>query len=186
MPDMYKKYKEEVVPALIKRLGYQNIMEVPKLEKIVISTGIGSGAERDAFTEARKQISLITGQMPVITKARKNVSNFKLRVGMQNGVMVTLRKSRMYEFIDRLVHNAFPRVRDFRGIPAKGFDGAGNFNYGCPDITVFTEVDPDKLKYPLGFNITFVTTAKTDREARELLELMELPFSEKLGDKQNG
>lgn len=178
MPDLYKRYKEEVVPALIKQNGYSNIMEVPKLKKIVLSCGIGSDAERDAFQEAKKQIASITGQMPVITKARKNVANFKLRVGMLNGVMITLRGSRMYEFLDRYVHNALPRVRDFRGIPKKGFDGAGNYNVGCQDITIFTEVDPDTLKYPLGFNITMVTTAKTDAEARELLKQMELPFAE--------
>jgi large subunit ribosomal protein L5 len=134
--------------------------------------------ERDAFGEAKKQISLITGQLPVITKAKKNVANFKLRVGMPVGVMVTLRGSRMYEFIDRFIHNALPRVRDFRGIPKKGFDGAGNYNVGIQDVSVFTEVDPDKLKYPLGLNITFVTTAKSDDEARELLKLMEVPFAE--------
>lgn len=178
MPDMTKKYKDEVKPALMRKLGYKNIMEVPRLVKIVISCGLKSSAERDAFGEAQKQIALIVGQMPVITKARKNVSNFKLRVGMNNGVMVTLRGGRMYEFMDRFVHNALPRVRDFRGIPRKGFDGAGNYNVGIQDISVFTEIDPDKLKYPLGLNITIVTTAKTDAEARELLTLMEVPFAE--------
>ena len=116
--------------------------------------------------------------MPVITKAKKNVANFKLRIGQLNGVMVTLRQSRMYEFLDRYVHIALPRVRDFRGIPRKGFDGSGNYNVGCPDISVFTEVDPDKLKYPLGFNITLVTSANTDEEAFDLLKLLELPFAE--------
>jgi large subunit ribosomal protein L5 len=178
MPDMLKKYKDEVRPALQSKLGYKNVMQIPKLEKIVISTGLKSSVERDAFGEAKKQISLITGQLPVITKAKKNVANFKLRVGMPVGVMVTLRGSRMYEFIDRFIHNALPRVRDFRGIPKKGFDGAGNYNVGIQDVSVFTEVDPDKLKYPLGLNITFVTTAKSDDEARELLKLMEVPFAE--------
>lgn len=178
MPDMYKKYKEEVVPALIKQRGYANIMQVPKLEKIVLSCGIKSSSERDAFQEARNQMASIAGQMPVITKAKKNVANWKLRQGMQVGVMVTLRQSRMYEFLDRYVHNTLPRVRDFRGIPKKGFDGVGNYNVGMPDLTVFTEVDPDRLKYPLGCNITFVTTARTDEEARELLKLLELPFAE--------
>ncbi len=178
MPDLYKRYKEEVVPALTKQRGYKNIMEVPKLKKIVLSCGIGSDAERDAFQEAKKQLASITGQMPVITKARKNVANFKLRAGMLNGVMITLRSARMYEFLDRYIHIALPRVRDFRGIPKKGFDGAGNYNVGCQDITIFTEVDQDALKYPLGFNITMVTSAKTDEEARELLKLMELPFAE--------
>ncbi|MCP3967574.1 MAG: 50S ribosomal protein L5 [Lentisphaerae bacterium] len=178
MPDMQKKYKEEVRPSLQAKLGYKNVMQIPKIQKIVISTGMNSAVERDAFGEAQKQISLITGQMPVVTKARKNVANFKLRVGMNSGVMVTLRGSRMFEFMDRFIHNALPRVRDFRGIPKKGFDGSGNYNVGLQDITVFTEVDPDKLKYPLGLNITFVTTAGTNEEAYQLLKMMEIPFAE--------
>ena len=178
MPDMKKKYMEEVRSALKAELGIQNDMNIPKLQKIVISTGISSNAERDAFTEAKKHLGALAGQEPVITKARKNVSNFKLRVGMQTGVMVTLRGNRMYEFLDRFVHNALPRVRDFRGIPKKGFDGVGNYNMGISDVSVFTEVDADKLKYPLGINIAMVTTAKTDAEARELLTMLEVPFGE--------
>ena len=178
MPDMKKKYDEEVRKALADKLGIKNVMQIPKLQKIVISTGIGSDKERDAFAEAKKQIGAITGQEPVITKARKNVSNFKLRVGMPVGVMVTLRGSRMYEFLDRFVHNAMPRVRDFRGVPKTGFDGVGNYNLGIPDVSVFTEIDTDKLKYPLGINITMVTTAKDDNGARELLKMMEVPFEE--------
>ena len=160
------------------KFGYKSPMQIPKLEKIVISTGISSSAERDAFTEASKHIAAMTGQKPVITKARKNVSNFKLRVGMPVGVMVTLRGNRMYEFLDRFVHNAMPRVRDFRGIPKRGFDGVGNYNLGVSDLSVFTEVDADKLKYPLGVNITIVTTAGNDDAARELLKMMEVPFEE--------
>ena len=178
MPDMKKKYDEEVRKALAEKLGIKNVMQIPKLQKIVISTGIGSDKERDAFAEAKKQIGAITGQEPVITKARKNVSNFKLRVGMPVGVMVTLRGNRMYEFLDRFVHNAMPRVRDFRGIPKNGFDGVGNYNVGVPDVSVFTEIDTDKLKYPLGINITMVTSAKDDESARELLKMMEVPFEE--------
>ena len=178
MPDMKKKYDEEVRKALAEKLGIKNVMQIPKLQKIVISTGIGSDKERDAFTEAKKHIGAITGQEPVITKARKNVSNFKLRVGMPVGVRVTLRGSRMYEFLDRFVHNAMPRVRDFRGVPKNGFDGVGNYNLGVPDVSVFTEIDTDKLKYPLGINITMVTTAKDDNAARELLKMMEVPFEE--------
>ncbi len=178
MPDMKKKYTDEVRSALQAKLGLKNVMQIPKIEKIVISTGIGSDAERDAFTEAKKHLAAMTGQMPVITKARKNVSNFKLRIGMPSGAMVTLRGSRMYEFLDRFVHNAMPRVRDFRGIPKTGFDGAGNYNFGVSDVSVFTEVDADKLKYPLGVNITVVTTAKDDQSARELLKMMEVPFEE--------
>ncbi|MDD5728163.1 MAG: 50S ribosomal protein L5 [Victivallales bacterium] len=178
MPDMQKKYKEEVRPALQARLGLKNVMQIPGLKKIVVSSGITSSADRDTFSEAQKQIALITGQQPVVTKARKNVANFKLRVGMNNGIMVTLRGKRMYQFLDRLVHNAFPRVRDFRGISPKGFDGAGNYNVGIQDISVFTEIDQDKLKYPLGMNLTFVTSADSDEAGRELLKLMEMPFAE--------
>lgn len=175
---MNKKYKEEVVPALKAKFNYANIMQVPKLTKIVISTGINSEKERDAFTEAKAQLGMISGQAAVITKAKKNISNFKLRSGMQVGAMVTLRNSRMYDFLDRLVHNTLPRVRDFRGVSSRGYDGSGNYNMGLPDVTVFTEVDPDRLKYHFGINITFVTTAKTDKEAHELLKLMEIPFKE--------
>ena len=178
MPDMKKKYSEEVRSALAEKLGIKNVMQIPKIEKIVISTGIGSDKERDAFAEAQKHIGAMTGQKPVICKARKNVSNFKLRVGMPVGVMVTLRGSRMYEFLDRFVHNALPRVRDFRGLPKKGFDGVGNYNIGMPDVSVFPEVDTDKLKYPLGVNIAFVTSAPTDAAAFELLKMMEVPFEE--------
>ena len=177
MPDMKKKYVEEVRSALAEKLGIKNAMQIPKLEKIVISTGIGSDKERDAFTEAQNHLAAMTGQKPLVCKARKNVSNFKLRVGMPVGVMVTLRGQRMYEFLDRFVHNALPRVRDFRGIPKTGFDGVGNYNIGMPDVSVFTEVDLDKLKYPFGLNITIVTTAKTDAEAKELLSLMDVPFA---------
>ena len=178
MPDRKEKYVKEVRSALQAKLGLKNVMEIPKLEKIVISTGIGTDKERDAFAEAQKHIGAMTGQKPVITKAHKNVANFKLRVGMPTGVMVTLRGSRMYEFLDRFVHNAMPRVRDFRGVPKRGFDGVGNYNMGVSDVSVFTEVDADKLKYPLGVNITFVTTAKTDEAARELLKMMEVPFED--------
>ena len=178
MPDMKKKYSEEVRSALAEKLGIKNVMQIPKIEKIVISTGIGSDKERDAFAEAQKHIAAMTGQKPIVCKARKNVSNFKLRVGMPVGVMVTLRGSRMYEFLDRFVHNALPRVRDFRGLPKKGFDGVGNYNIGMPDVSVFPEVDTDKLKYPLGVNIAFVTSAPTDAAAFELLKMMEVPFEE--------
>ncbi len=176
MPDMYKKYKEEVVPAITKELGYKNVMQVPKLQKIVLSCGINTDADRSAFTEAQEQFTAITGQHAVITKSKKNVANFKLRLGQNNGVMVTLRGPRMYQFLDRFVHNATPRIRDFRGIPTRGFDGSGNYNMGLDDISVFTEVDLEKMKNDLGLNITFVTSAKTNEEAKALLTLLELPF----------
>ena len=177
MPDMKKKYNEEVVPALMQKMGYKNVMQVPKLKKIVLSMGIGTKMEKDAFTEGKDILSGITGQLPVVTKAKKNVANFKLRVGQQVGVMVTLRGGRMYEFLDRFVHNALPRVRDFRGVPKKGFDGVGNYNMGVQDVSVFTEVDLEKLKYPMGLNLTIVTSAGTDQEAKELLALMDVPFA---------
>ena len=178
MPDMKKKYVEEVRAALQSKLELKNVMQIPKFQKIVISTGVGTDMERDAITEAKKHLAEMTGQEPVICKARKNVSNFKLRVGMPVGVMVTLRGNRMYEFLDRFVHNALPRVRDFRGLPKKGFDGVGNYNIGMPDVSVFPEIDTDKLKYPLGVNIAFVTSATNDAAAFELLKMMEVPFEE--------
>ena len=177
MPDMYTHYKETVAPKMQEKRGYDNKMEIPRLTKILVTTGIGSSEEKDAFTEAKKHIGTITGQAPVITKSKKNVSNFKLRKGMPVGVMVTLRNNRMYEFLDRLVHYVLPQVRDFRGINPKGFDGSGNYNMGLNDISVFSEIDLDKMKHSLGINICFVTTAKSDDEARELLTLMEMPFS---------
>lgn len=178
MPDMKKKYNEEVVPALKAKLGITNVMQVPKLQKIVLSTGISSKMEKDAMAEARTHLTALAGQAPVVCKAKKNVAGFKLRVGMPVGLMVTLRGKKMYEFLDRFVHNAMPRVRDFRGIPKRGFDGVGNYNLGVSDLSVFTEVDADKLKYPLGVNITIVTTAGNDDAARELLKMMEVPFEE--------
>ena len=178
MPDMKKKYVDEVRGALQAKLALKNVMQIPKLKKIVVSTGVGTDMERDAVTEAKKHLGEMTGQEPVICKARKNVSNFKLRVGMPVGVMVTLRGARMYEFLDRFVHNALPRVRDFRGLPKKGFDGVGNYNIGMPDVSVFPEIDTDKLKYPLGVNIAFVTSAGSDAAAFELLKMMEVPFEE--------
>lgn len=177
MPDMYKHYKENVVPKLKEKWGYKNIMQVPRLSKILVTTGINSSVEKDAFNEAKKNLAAITGQNPVITKSKKDISNFKLRKGMPVGAMITLRNKKMYEFLDRLVHLVLPQVRDFRGINPKGFDGRGNYNMGLNDISVFTEIDLDKLKRPMGMNICFVTTAKTDKEAKDLLDLLEMPFA---------
>lgn len=176
MTYLAEKYKTEIRPALQKKLGLANPMQVPKLQKIVLSCGIGSKHERDLFNEAKYQMGLIAGQQPVITKTRKNISNFKLREGMNNGVMVTLRGPRMYDFLERLINNTFPRVRDFRGIPKKGFDRFGNYNLGVPDVTVFTEVDVDKMKNHFGLNINFVTNADNDEAARELLIMIGMPF----------
>ena len=177
MPDMKKQYNEEVVPALKAKLGITNIMRVPKLQKIVLSIGISSKMEKDALAEARNHLTALAGQAPVVCKAKKNVAGFKLRVGMPVGLMVTLRGKKMYDFLDRFVHNALPRVRDFRGVPNKGFDGVGNYNLGVPDVSIFTEVDLEKIKYPLGLNLTMVTSAPNDAEAKELLAMLEVPFA---------
>lgn len=179
MPDIRKQYREEILPALKEKRGYKNIHQIPKMTKIVISTGISTDKEKDTFNDARDQIGQITGQQPVIVNSKKNVANFKLRRGYPVGVMVTLRGARMYEFYDRLVHNALPRVRDFRGVSPKGFDGSGNYNMGLDDVSVFTEIDLDKVKYTLGINISIVTTAKTNEEAYDLLKFLEMPFAEK-------
>ena len=177
MPDMKNKYMEEGVPALKEKLGCKNVMEIPKLQKIVLSIGISSKMEKDALSEARTHLTALAGQCPVVCKAKKNVAGFKLRVGMPVGLMVTLRGKNMYDFLDRFVHNALPRVRDFRGIPNKGFDGVGNYNLGVPDVSIFTEIDLEKIKYPLGLNLTMVTSAKTDAAAKELLTMLEVPFA---------
>ena len=173
---LYTKYKTEMIPKLIERCGYTNPMEVPRLSKIVINTGIGTGKDRDVFDSAIRTLSEITGQRPIITKARVNVAAFKLRKGNNIGVCVTLRGSRMYDFFLRLVNVALPRVRDFRGISPKSFDGRGNFSMGISDQTIFTEINLDKMKHTIGMNITIVTTAKTDKESYELLAMMGIPF----------
>jgi large subunit ribosomal protein L5 len=177
MPDMLKFYREKVLPDLKNKRGYKNSLEVPKIEKIVISMGIGTKMDKDAMPEAKEHLAAISGQTPLVCKSQKSISNFKLRKGMPVGLKVTMRGKRMYEFYDRLVHNVFPRVRDFRGISKKGFDRAGNYNFGIQDITVFPEIDLDKLKRHFGMNITITTTAKTDEEALTLLQLLQMPFA---------
>ena len=170
-------YQKEVVPALVKKFGYENPMEVPKLEKIVVNMGLGEAiANVKILDNATQELSMIVGQKPVITKAKKSIATFKLRQGMSIGCCVTLRKERMYEFYDRLVNINLPRVRDFRGIPAKSFDGRGNFAMGLKEQIIFPEIDYDKIDKIRGMNIVIVTTAKTDDEARELLRLLGMPF----------
>ena len=172
-----KRYKEEIVPALMKEFGYKNVNEVPKLVKINLNMGLGDVKDNSkSFNTAVDELTLIAGQKAVATKAKKAISNFKVRAGMKVGAKVTLRGARMYEFFDRLTAIALPRVRDFRGVPTKGFDGVGNYNLGIPDVSIFTEIDLEKIKYPLGLNLTMVTSAKTDAEARELLAMLEVPF----------
>ena len=176
MPDMKKRYNEEIKPALQAKLGLKNVMQIPKLKKIVINTGISTKMEKDAFTEARTHITALAGQYPVVTRSTKNIANFKLREGQNVGMMVTLRGEKMYQFLDRLVHNAFPRIRDFRGIPKKGFDHVGNYNLGVPDVSIFTEIDLTR-SISVGLNITFVTSAANDEQAKELLTMLDFPFA---------
>jgi large subunit ribosomal protein L5 len=170
-------YEKEVVAALIKAFDYKNRMEVPRLEKIVINMGLGEAIQNIKILDsAVQELSLITGQKPVITKARRSIATFKLRQGMSIGCSVTLRKERMYEFFDRLVNVNLPRVRDFRGISPKSFDGRGNFALGLKEQIIFPEIDYDKIDKVKGMNVVIVTTAKTDDEARQLLKLMGVPF----------
>ena len=172
------KYVSEVVPALLKQFGYKNVNEVPKIEKIVLNMGLG--AEKDnskSFNIAVDELAAISGQKPVMTCAKKSIANFKLREGQKIGAKVTLRGNRMYEFLDRLIAIAIPKIRDFRGIDSKvGFDGRGNYSYGIKEQLIFPEIIYDKIEKIRGFDINFVTTAKTDEEARALLKLMGMPF----------
>ena len=173
-----KYYKEEVVPALIKEFGYKNVNEVPKLVKIVLNMGLGDVKDNSkSFNTAVEELTLIAGQKPVATKAKKAISNFKVRAGMKVGAKVTLRGTRMYEFFDKLVGIALPRVRDFRGIPAKSFDGKGNYAMGIKEQLIFPEISYDKVEKIRGLDIAFITTAKTDAEAKALLKALGLPFA---------
>ena len=171
-------YVKEAAPALMKKFSYKSVMQIPKLEKIVINVGAGEAKENSKAIDAISgDLAAITGQKPVICRAKKSVANFKLREGMPNGVKVTLRGDKMYEFVDRLFNVALPRVRDFRGINPNSFDGRGNYNMGLKEQLIFPEIDFDKIDKVRGMDICFVTTAKTDEEARELLVLMGAPFS---------
>ena len=177
MARMKDLYQEKVVPALMKRFGYQNRMEVPKLEKIIINMGLGEAIQNIKILDsAVQEVSQITGQKPVITKAKKSIAQFKLRTGMPIGCMVTLRKERMHEFFNRLVNVALPRVRDFKGLSGKSFDGRGNYALGIREQLIFPEIHYDKIDKVKGMNIVIVTTAKTDEEGKELLRLLGMPF----------
>ena len=172
-----QQYAEEVVPALTKKFGYKNPMEVPKLVKIVISSGLGDIKDNAKSIQlAVNEIKQITGQQPILTKAKKSVANFKVREGMSVGIKVTLRNKMMYDFYDKFVSIALPRVRDFRGVPADSFDGKGNYNMGIKEQLIFPEIQYDQVEKIRGMDICFVTTAKTDEEARELLRAMGMPF----------
>lgn len=179
MARLKDKYAEQIVPALMEKFQYKNINEVPKLEKIVINMGVGEARDNAKVLDtAMADLSIITGQKPVITRAKKSIANFKLREGMPIGCKVTLRGSRMYEFADKVISIALPRVRDFRGISSKSFDGRGNYAFGVKEQLIFPEIEFDKVDKVRGMDIIFVTTAKTDEEARELLSLLGMPFRE--------
>lgn len=170
-------YTKEVVPALVRELHYKNPLEVPRMVKIVVNMGLGEAIQNVKILDsAVEELTRITGQKPIITKARKSIATFKLRQGMSIGCCVTLRSERMYEFFDRLVSVAIPRVRDFRGVSQKSFDGRGNFSLGLKEQIIFPEIEYDKVDKIRGMNIAIVTTAKTDDEARQLLKLMGMPF----------
>ena len=174
---LYETYMKEIKPALKEKRGYTNPMQIPKLVKIVVNTGVKTDKDREVMTAAVETLGAITGQKPVITKSRMNISNFKLRKGMAVGACVTLRRDVMYNFLYKLINIVLPRVRDFRGISPKSFDGVGNYNFGLSEQSVFTEIDLDKIKHTIGMNITIVTTARTDDEARDLLSMMGMPFA---------
>ncbi|MDW7680364.1 MAG: 50S ribosomal protein L5 [bacterium] len=179
-PNLLKKYRNEIVPDLHKKFKYKNIMQVPKLEKIVVNMGIGEAVDNSKLLDlAMDEIKTITGQQPCITRAKKAISNFKLRAGMPIGTFVTLRGWRMYEFLERLINIAIPRVRDFRGLPDRSMDGRGNYNIGLREQIVFPEIDYDKIEKIRGMNITLVTSAKSDEEAVELLKGFGMPFMRK-------
>jgi large subunit ribosomal protein L5 len=174
---MKEFYTKEVVPVLKKQFNYKNIMQVPRLDKIVINMGLGEAIQNIKILDsALEEIAAITGQRPIITKARRSIAQFKLRAGMPIGCMVTLRKERMYEFLNRLINIALPRVRDFRGLPPHAFDGRGNYSLGIKEQIIFPEIDYDKIDKIKGMNIVITTTAKTDEEGRELLKLLGMPF----------
>ena len=177
MARLKDKYRSEVIPALKERFGYKNVMEIPKLEKVVINMGLGDCKDNSKALElAVSELATISGQKPMVTRAKKSIANFKLRAGMNVGAKVTLRGDRMYEFTDKLVSIVLPRVRDFRGVSAKAFDGRGNYSLGVREQLIFPEIDYDKVEKIRGMEMVFVTTAKTDEEARELLRLLGMPF----------
>jgi large subunit ribosomal protein L5 len=177
MPRLLDKYKKEIVPAMTRDFGYKNVMQVPKVTKVSVNMGLGEAVQNPKIIDAcLEELAALTGQKPVITRSKKAIAGFKLRAGLPIGVTVTLRSDRMYEFLDRLMTLALPRVRDFRGISPKGFDGRGNFTLGLKEQIIFPEINYDKVQKVKGMNITVVTTAKTDDEARKLLTYFGMPF----------
>ena len=175
---LYQKYVESVRPALIEKRQYKNVNQVPRIEKIVVNMGVSASLEKGAVDDAVKDMTMITGRKPVISKSRKSIANFKLRENQPIGCRVTLRRDVMYEFLDRLVATALPRIRDFRGISVRSFDGRGSYSLGLADQTIFPEIEMDKIKRQQGMDVTIVTSAPTDGEALDLLKLMGMPFAE--------
>src|SRR5436853_3067366 len=175
---LYNRYMNDVRPALIEKRKYKNVHQVPRIEKIVVNMGVSASLEKGAIDDAAKDLQIITGRKPVISLSRKSIANFKLRENQPIGCRVTLRREVMYEFFDRLVAAALPRIRDFRGISTRSFDGRGNYSLGVSDQTIFPEVELDKIKRQQGMDITIVTSARNDEEALELLKLMGMPFAE--------
>ena len=178
MPLLLEQYQSDIVPALMERFQYRNPRAVPRLEKVVISSGVGQASEdKERLEQTLTDLTLIAGQKAVPTKARKSVAGFKVREGMVVGARVTVRGARMYELLERVIGIAIPRIRDFRGLSPHGFDGRGNYTFGITEQVVFPEIDPDSVKAPVGMNITIVTTAETDEEGRELLRQLGMPFA---------
>ena len=178
MAGLKEKYREEIVPRLLELGDYRNVMEVPKLEKVVVGIGLGEAIQNARAMEgAERDLPAITGQKPIITRAKKSIAAFRLRTGMAIGMKVTLRKDRMYDFVDRLISVVLPRIREFRGVPRNSFDGRGNYTLGLREQTPFPEIDYDKIDKIRGLEISIVTTAKTDEEGRQLLELLGIPFA---------
>jgi large subunit ribosomal protein L5 len=178
MAGLKERYKQEIVPKLMEARGYKNIMEVPRLEKVVVNIGLGEAiSNAKALEGAEKDLPLITGQKPIITRSKRSIANFRLREGMPIGMKVTLRQERMYDFIERLINVVLPRMREFRGIPRNSFDGRGNYSLGFKEQTIFPEIEYDKIDKVRGLEITIVTSARTDEDGRLLLELMGVPFS---------
>jgi len=178
MARLKTKYQSDVVPAMMKEFGYKNTMQVPRLEKITLNVGIGEATQNIKVVDsAVAEMAAITGQKPVVTRAKKAIANFKLREGVPIGCMVTLRRERMYEFLDRLIHVALPRVRDFKGVSDRSFDGRGNYSLGLREQVIFPEIQADKVEKARGLTVTITTTAKTDQEGRALLRLMGVPFA---------
>jgi large subunit ribosomal protein L5 len=179
MPRLRDKYKNEVVASLREKFAYSNVMQVPKIEKIVVNMGVGDAKDNSKLLDAAvKDLSTITGQKAIVTRAKKSISNFKIREGMAIGCKVTLRGAKMYEFADKLMNVALPRVRDFKGVPSKAFDGRGNYSLGVKEQLIFPEMEYDKIEKLRGMDIIFVTTAQTDEEAKELLRLLGMPFAQ--------